>query len=1075
MMRLLVSQRRAIQLLFLLVLVIGAMALSSLGREELPEPTDEYDGVTVSAHLPGATPEQVDRRIARPIHSAIKAMAGVKEVDSSANEGLFTARIRFKRGESNPSALAQEVSQRINQITDFPSGTKGPYVSRYRSRLWEDMTLLFVGDGDLARHQKWRWVEEKLRNIPGVSELVVYGDRERRVEVQLDGRKTAAVGSRIDQLAAQLQNSLAEQAAGRIDSAMDLHQLRVQTRPDSVAALAQLPVVIGPSQHPLASLATVTDTLEPPRVAMSMDSPAATGINRNDRRGWYIQLYREPGVNIEKLSADLKQMLVSVNEQLDSEGAQFEVLLVKDRSEEVKRSFASLQFAIGSGVLLVFAVLWLCVGWRNALHAALGIPFAFFASFIAMNWLGLNLNLLTLFGLVLVTGMVVDDTIVVLENILRHQELGADKVQALSRGVREIAPSVMVATGTTIAAFFPLLLMTGDLGKFLSSIPQVAIIALLASLVECFIILPVHLYGYRKSNKAPLLAGFIAASGERCASISAVIIGRPGTSLCALALLAILSLIAAGQIQFSLAKATEIRGLRVAVEFSHDTDLNSTQHYLTEATAGLRSDHPGISYIIRLSGRRQLTFQQDQQPYLGTIELLLSKELMPVDKATELAARVMDTLRQRLPASAKLSLDLDSNKPPSDSPINVRIYSSDHTSLVAASDILRTQLQRIGGVTQINDPLNDGLREKVFKVDHGMAQRYGIGAGDIARLMHTAVTGSEVGKMDLGDEMVPVYVLGQKNSSNRAQILNHLVLDDGRQLPLSQLGVFDERQSTATVKRLNDIRYLVIRGEIDPNKISAQQLQTQIAEIIQSVDWPAGSWVEQGGDLADIEESLSSMARAGVLALGLCYLLLTLLCRSYTQPFVLLSIVPLTLMGVVLGLWLSGESLSLLGIAGVIGLIGIVLNDSLVWVGFYNQHRHEYSSSLEAAVATVRTRFRPIFLTTVTTVLALLPAAISGAGVATDIARITILGLISATILLLLFFPLFVVSSERWHDKAAALLQESKPLLRQRLGFHMLGTPIRGSHKRDNDKQGINKRCSQIARGKCPRINNEIL
>ncbi len=383
----LIRQRRAVQLLYVLVLLVGAVSVGQLGREELPQPGDEYDGVTITAKLEGASPEEVDRLLARPLHAALKDMTGIKEVDSEASEGFLRCRVRFKREENNPAALSREVAQRVNQISDFPARTDGPFVSRFRSHLWEDMTLVLVGGEDLGRHQQWRWIAQRLKALPAVAELVVEGDRERRVEVQLDALRASAAGIRIDSLAKQLRSALHESAAERLEVPMDLQQLRVKTRPGSPGALAALPITIDGELRPLPSLARVEETLEPARVA----------INVNGQPGWYMKLYREPGSNIETLSKQLQQVVAEVNAQLVDSGEEYQLLLLKDRSDMVRRSFAGLQFAIASGMALVLLVLWLFVGWRNAVHAALGIPFAFFASFIAMQWLGLNLNLLTLF------------------------------------------------------------------------------------------------------------------------------------------------------------------------------------------------------------------------------------------------------------------------------------------------------------------------------------------------------------------------------------------------------------------------------------------------------------------------------------------------------------------------------------------------------------------------------------------------------------------------------------------------------------------------------------------------------
>ncbi len=420
----LLHQHRAIQCLFLLILIQGFYSLGQLGKEELPEPTNEMDGVSIVAYLPGTTPTEIDRQIARPIHLAIKDMPGVREVQSEAFEGYVSTRVRFKNSEADPGALSQEISQKVNQITTLPQETKGPYVSRYRSRIWEDMTLVFRGGDALARHAQWRWVANRLQSEPGVSELVVTGEGERRVEVQVDGLLAGSLGSRIDSVADQLEKALDQRSAGQIQDTKNLHSVQVETRPESVKELAGVPIFVGQEYRPLEMIAQVEDSLEPPSVL----------VDHDDQGAWYVQVYRQPGSNVEHLSRSIRALSEQINAQLKQDELPFELRVISDRSEQVKQSFADLKFAIALGMLLVFLVLWLFVGLRNALYAALGIPFAFLASFIVMGWLGLNLNLLTLFGLVLVCGMVVDDTIVVLEAIVRQRELGCDRYEAIKKG-----------------------------------------------------------------------------------------------------------------------------------------------------------------------------------------------------------------------------------------------------------------------------------------------------------------------------------------------------------------------------------------------------------------------------------------------------------------------------------------------------------------------------------------------------------------------------------------------------------------------------------------------------------------
>lgn len=1016
--RWLIEQHRVIQLFFVLVLLCGYVSLLNLGREELPEPINEHDGMTITAKLPGASPDQIDSLIARPIHLAIKDIPGVKEVESEASEGRLLARVRFKAQERNTAALSREISQRVSQLTDFPDDIDGPYVTRFRSRIWEDMTLAFVGGDTLARHQQWRWVSDAVRSIPEVSELVVTGERERRIDIAVDGVRTAAMGSRIDHIARQITEALHQGAAGQQQSAKHLHQLRVKTHPASAQALDQITIRVGDSDQPLGMISEISETLEPARVF----------IDHNEGEASYIQLYREPGSNIETMAKGVRALADELNAGFEQDNLPFRLRVITDRSAQVVSSFSELRNSVALGIALVLLVLWLSVGLRSAFYAAIGIPFAFLASFIVMSWMGLNLNLLTLFGLILVCGMVVDDTIVVLENIIAHREKGAQGLTALSRGISEVSLPVIASTATTIASFFPLLLMTGDLGLFLSSIPKVVIIALLASLIECFIILPVHLYGVEK-QRAPILQPLLLAAETGFTRLCGYLVQRPIKALLLFFCLLASTAWPLHSISFTLANGTEIRGLNLAIELPTTTSLQSTRKYLLQIQPDLE-EMQVFSDIVLKSGWRHLQFSNEQQPWLGSLQLSLNEAQRSPERAHAIAEKVQKLLQSSLPVGSMVNLSLDQNKPPSDPPIVIKIFSSNDNHLRDANTFVQDTLLELDGVRNLNDPLRGGMQQRVFSVDHASARHYGLAPGDVTRLLHMAVTGLEVGQLDLADERVPIYVTGSQGTTTQHKALTHITNADGNALPLARLGRFTDTAVPSTYFRRNDLRYVQVLGEIDATRITQAELQQSITQLIASAPLPGGTRIEQGGDFAEISQSLQSMLFTTLLALGLCYIILTLVCRSYFQPFLLLACVPPALCGVLWGIWITDSPLSILGVAGIIGLIGIVLNDALVWIDFYNRQRRKNVAALPATLLTLQRRFRPIVLTSITTILALLPAAIQGAGVATEIARITVFGLCSASLSLLFFLPVLVLSYDKVVMTVSALRTSIQPLSR---------------------------------------------
>ncbi len=299
--------------------------------------------------------------------------------------------------------------------------------------------------------------------------------------------------------------------------------------------------------------------------------------------------------------------------------------------------------------------------------------------------------------------MVVDDTIVVLENILRHRQLEADRVKAVSQGLKEIVPAVSIATGTSIAAFFPLLMMTGDMGQFLSSIPKVVIIALLAPLFECFIILPVHLYSHRGDERPAPLQGVVEKLALASASLSRQVLEHPRSSTVLLALLLAVTVVLAGQINFSLSKETEVRSLRVALEFSHDSDLRSVEAEVARVLDDLQQYSPALQARMGVSGLYQHGFHYEKQPYLATLELMLAPAAMPVAVARPLAEEILATVRGSVPSTTAVNISLDTNKPASGAAVKIYLCGPDADTLTTANSDLIAALENVPGITGLQD------------------------------------------------------------------------------------------------------------------------------------------------------------------------------------------------------------------------------------------------------------------------------------------------------------------------------------------------------------------------------------
>jgi len=522
-------------------------------------------------------------------------------------------------------------------------------------------------------------------------------------------------------------------------------------------------------------------------------------------------------------------------------------------------------------------------------------------------------------------------------------------LQAITQGLKEVAPAVMAATGTTIAVFMPLMLMSGGMGEYISLIPKVAILALVASLVECFIILPVHMYQqnisvalHAESWRVRLrtMMDWLADYFGRC---SMVLVQRPFWSLFGfLGLFFVTSGVAYLKMDFKLFEATETRAIKFHIEFDRVVDLESNYQLLKFTLSQLGEIEKEFTDVVLINGFRNHNYQRTIRENVASVELLLTQDAIDRGTAVEIADEVEAKLMQ-LPGVLRVQRSLETNSPPTGTQVEVYLYSEDTVALRETGRRVRQALYSIDSIRHVSDPM-----------------------------------------------------------------------EDGTVIPTSELGEFYDQTSADVVKRFQGFRYISITAEVDEKVMSVYKTHRQIEALIdQSILLP-GVTFDQRGEYSETQKSLASMIQAGLLGLGLSYFILTLLFRSLLQPIVVLLAIPLAYMGVVWGMTLTGQTLDLMGFVGVVGLMGIVINDSLVWVSFYNRARDEGLDAIDAAVGAVKQRFRPIWLTTITTVGGLIPVSLSeSAGIANAMANTMVYGLTAASLLLLLFLPVCVVAMDQ--------------------------------------------------------------
>lgn len=999
----LIRQRRALNILMAALTLGGLYSLLHLPQEEVPLP--DWDAIQVSAVWPGASPAEMDEKVVRLINVEIKDLKGIREVSSEAREGVAVVYVHLEKYVTNLVLLQTEIAQRIGQIEGFPSQLEGPVVAAADNNIvWADFTLVFSGGNDLTRHRAWLPVEEKLRRLAGLGTLQILGDREARINIDVNALAAEANALTVNEVASKVQSSLITSAVGRLEQADNIQILRAEQKPLSVDDLLGLAISTPAGTQSLSELADVYHALAPERERVRFAGQGA----------WYIRLHKRTGADMALLAEEVNSLTEGFNAQFLAGGAPFELSILSDQSLEVARSLRELGVAIAFGVLLVTLVLWLFLGGKNAFYAAIGIPFAFLVSFTLMQWLGLSLNTLSIFGLILICGLVVDDAVVVIENINRHMERHTDspdgRVAAIRAGISEVFAPILAATTTTIAAFAPLLFITGGTGEVIRQIPLVAILALLASLAECFLLLPIHIYHVRHNRDTVTpLNRWISRLAEHFVRLSARCLQHRRRALLLFGLFLLgSSAMGISSLETQVSESDEARGARFSIALAQGVDLDSTQRILGDAEEWIHSNFGNITQTVTVSGWQDYNFSQRFKPHLGSIELHFVDGRQA---GNQLAIRQILAMLNNTEGIQMATGSALSKGPPANADIQIKVFTQDRSTLESAASSIEDALSTIEGVHSIQSDLHDQVRENVFVIDTARAAHYRLAAQDIARALASGVTGTEIGKMEYGSELVDLYVRGADARGSAIDAASFVSRPNGSSISLTELGHFEQRLVSDTIKRVDDRRYIKISAESSPQNGSARKLQKQIESDIAKLGLPPTVSLAYEGDFDEIYETGAEMLKLALVAIAIIYFVLAVLFRSYLQPLVVLLALPLAFAGVVWGLVVSNTALTLAGLAGVVGLIGIVVNDSLVWLCFYNTQRESGKSPEDAAVEAVKVRFRPIFITTTTTIFGLFPTAfLVNSGMPSTMAAVVIYGLATASLFLLLILPVFAVS-----------------------------------------------------------------
>lgn len=1001
-------------ILFAVVLVMGALSYALMPREQDPE--INFNWVNITTTLPGASAEDVEKRVTQPLEDAIKSVADIRFVISSSRENVSSILVRFR-----------DVSERVfdKRVNDLRREIQNKAQAELPEEVREDPRVLEITTSNgfptaqvlvsgLADDETLRRVAREIRldleRLAGVDQVFALGLHDAELRVEFDPRRLAARGLTGADLADAVRGWFRDTFAGKARAGDEAWLVRVIGQDAEPGYLANLTVAVPGSQLrvPLEEVARAERARATPRhLASSGGRPAVL-----------LSVTKKAYTNTLQLVEAIRGYVAEKNPQLAASGLR--LALTDDQTVPTRQAISIMESNALLGLALVLAMCWVFLGTRVSLLVALGIPFSLAGGFAVLHATGFTLNISVLLGVVIVLGMLVDDAVVVVEAIYFRVQRGQQALAAALDALRETAAPVTSSVLTTIAAFLPLMLLPGIVGKFMFVIPFVVTLTLAISLVEAYWMLPTHVVALdldlaRPSRLQRMRHRFTHLLRVRYARALLFVMRRPRrfAALLVLAVAAAGGAVAGGLVRLEFFAFDPVRLFYVNVDMPASAPIESTLARVEQMERAVRARlREGEARALTAVAGVKFT---DTEPLYGDAygQLVVSLEPRRAD-GREVTA-IVEAMRQdieSLPGPGKVSFTLLAGGPPVAKPVRVRVRNDDPAALRAAADAMLAIVRAIPGTKDVVDDDVPGRPELRLRLDAEAIRASGLDPGLAARLVRLHVDGEIVTQMRDQGEKVEVRVrAAPRASGDVARLLDDPVaLRAGGTTTLGSLARAETGTGKGVIKHYNLRRSITVEADIDRKRVDTVAVNRAIQEGWEKVKARHPSTtLDFSGELDDIQESLDAMQALFLLGVGLIYLILAAQFRSYWQPAMILVTVPLAFTGVVFGLLVSGNPLSLYTLYGVIALTGIAVNAAIVLIDAANARRRQRMSVLHAAVYAARRRVVPIIITSTTTIAGLFSLAFGLGGhslIWGPVASSIVWGIGFSTVLTLFAMPL---------------------------------------------------------------------
>lgn len=1003
-------KRPSLVIVMLALLIIGGLfSYSQLNYELIPK--FEVKVVTVSTIYPGASPSEVESTVSRKIEDAISSLEGIKKIQSKSYESLSVVIIQFNN-EADVDFALNEAQRKINAIrSDLPDDIEEPSLSQFSL---SDMPIVSMGiTANLTQSELYDLIDQKIQpefsRIQGVAKVNIVGGQEREIRVNLDQYKLEGYGLTIPQVQQVISTSNLDFPTGSLKTRANSTLIRLSGKIKTVDELRNLIISsVNGQTVKLSDIAEVQDTQKETDKIARIDQQTTI----------LLQVQKQTDANAVDVSERVRKKVEEMEVQYKAQN--LEVNIANDTSlftlEAANAVIKDLFIAVG---LVAFVMLFFLHSFRNALIVMVAIPTSLIATFIGLNILGYSLNLMSLLGLSLVVGILVDDAIVVIENIHRHMEMGKNKVRAAYDGASEIGFTVTAITLVIVVVFLPIAISNGLVSDIIRQFCVTVIIATMLSLLVSFTVVP---WLYSRYGKLDLISKdslfgkiiykFEAGLAKFTDFITGILTWSLGHKIKTFLIVIVLFvssilLVAFGYIGSDFFPGTDKGEFLVQIEMPKDVSIEETNFMTQKAEAFLRKD-PAITSMITTVGQSSTGMGGAQATnYQSEISLKLIDQSERNASSKVYAARIKRDLEKEL-VGAKITTIPIGFMGAEQAPLQMTVVGPNLDEVMAYAKQAEAQLKSIDGSSGVDLSVKEGNPEIMVSVDRDKMALLGLNVATVGQTLRTAFSGNDNNKFRTGNSEYDINIIldeAYRKSIDDVKNIN-FINNAGERIQLSQFADITNSSGPALLERYDRSPSVTINSQVVGKTTGT--LAAEWEAKMANVKKPAGvNWI-WGGNMENQSEGFGTLGYALLAAIMLVYMIMVVLYNDFVKPFIVLFSIPLSFIGALWALALTNQSLNIFTILGVIMLIGLVAKNAILLVDFTNHRMAKGETINNALIQANHARLRPILMTTIAMVFGMLPIAMASgaaAGMNNGLAIVIIGGLLSSLFLTLIIVP----------------------------------------------------------------------